>query len=192
MRRLGSILALSLLPCLIASAQMRQQQQGGQGQDHVQQRLQQLQAELQQLNSEIQKVQNEANKSPEVRKALVNYSSTLTEEMKSIDPEKVELIERRQAVYEQLLDMTSDPETNPAERKRLQELGQKFNSIRQELQMTEAQANRRSNVKEALDAYNETIMREMAKIDPEISEKLERREAVSKEFSDMRKAIRSQ
>lgn len=177
-----------LLPTTATFGQMQQQGQG-QGQDQVQQKLQKLQSELQTLNTEIQQVQNEANKTPAVREALENYSSTLTTQMKEIDPDKADAIDRRQEIYDQLLAINDGSELSQQDQAELQELGEKFNSVRQELQMVEAQANQSEEVREAMTDYNDNLMEKMSEEDPDIMEKIERQQAASQEFSQLRKAI---
>ncbi|NBB80095.1 MAG: hypothetical protein GVY36_11735 [Verrucomicrobia bacterium] len=181
-----------LLPSATTFGQMQQQGQGqaqAQNQDQVQQKLQALQTELQTLNTEIQQVQNEANKAPVVREALKNYSATLTEQMKAIDPEKSDAIDRRQEIYDQLLAINDGSEMSQQDQAKLQELGEKFNAVRQELQMVEAQANQSDEVREAMTEYNDNLLEEMAKEDPAIMEKIERQQAASQEFSNLRNAI---
>lgn len=190
----AAITACLLLPAASSFGQAQQPAQGqaqGQagGQDQVQQKLQALQTELQSLNTEIRQVQNEANKSPAVREALKNYSATLTEQMKSIDPDKSDAIDRRQEIYDELLAINDGSELSQQEQAQLQELGEKFNSVRQDLQMVEAQANQSDEVREAMTEYNDNLMEEMANEDPNIMEKIERQQAASQEFSNLRNAI---
>lgn len=194
----SAICACLVLPAASAIGQMQQGGQGqgqgqaqgqGQGQDEVQQRLQALQSELQTLNTEIQQVQNEANKAPAVRQALQNYSTTLTEQMKSIDPDKSDTIDRRQEIYDQLLEINDGSELSQQDQAELQELGEKFNSVRQELQMVEAEANQSDEVREAMSAYNDNLMDEMSSKDPKIMEKIERQQSASEEFSNLRNQI---
>jgi chromosome segregation ATPase len=118
----------------------------------------------------------------------MNYSKVLTEEMKKIDPENKSLIEERQAVYEQLVRLNSGEKTAEKESKR-QELGQKFNSIRQQLAQTEAQANETAEARAAMEGYNQIVTEKMAEINPDIQQKLERREQLGREFTDLRNAI---
>lgn len=182
------------------SAQMQSPQQGqpqgneGQApnQQQIQERLQQLQAELQVLNAEIQTVQSEANQAPAVRQALKNYSETLTEQMKVIAPEQVELIDRRQEIYDQLLAINDGSGMSQAEQTQLQELGQEFNTVRQELQMVEAQANQSEEVQEAMSGYNDNLLETMSESDPEIMDKIQRHQVVSQEFTQLRNAIMQQ
>jgi len=196
---LATALALSI-PGLTASAQpearqapqMQQQQPQQNEPDQVQQQLQQLQTELQTLDAQIQDVQSQANEDPKVRDALKNYSETLSEKMKEISPDQSDTIDRRQEIYKELLALTKDPEMSPEEQAKVQDLSQKFNSVRQELQMTEAQANQTESVQEALSEYNEVIVGEMAEIDPQIEDKIEKREEVRAEFSQLQNAILNQ
>jgi len=147
-----------------------------------------LQSKLQTLNAEIYEVQSEANRSPEVQQALLNYSTVLTEEMKKIDPENKSLIDERQAIYEQLLRLNTGEMTEEKE-SQLQEIGQKFNSIRQQLAQTEAQANQTAKASAAMEGYNQIVMSKMTEIDSGIQEKIERREALGREFTDLRNAV---
>lgn len=170
--------------------QAQRQQQQGQGQVDVQERLQSLQVQLQRLNAELQEVQAEANQKPEVREALKNYSAELTKQMKVIEPEKSDLIDERDEVYDKLLKMSAHQnEMSEAETAELQSLGERFNAIRQELSMVEAQANQTDEVQEAFQEYNETIIAEMTRIDPETSQKIEQQQRLSEEFSNLRNAI---
>jgi hypothetical protein len=57
--------------------------------------------------------------------------------------------------------------------------------------MVEAQANQTEEVQAAFANYNETIQAEMMKIDPEISEKMDRKDALMEEFRNLRNAIPS-
>lgn len=180
------------LPVTSSYGQMQQQSQPqgqSENQDQIQQKLQALQTELQTLNAEIRLVQNEANKTPVVRDALKNYSATLTEQMKAINPDKADVIDRRQEIYDQLLAINDGSELSQQEQAELQELGEKFNSVRQDLQMVEAQANQSDEVRDAMTEYNDNLMEEMANEDPNIMEKIERQQAASQEFSNLRNAI---
>lgn len=181
LRSLGLLVALTLSGVTPTLAQ-------GQNQDMVQQKLRELQGKLQVLNSEIYEVQNEANRSPEVQQALLNYSEVLTEEMKKIDPENQSLIDQRQAAYKQILKVNFG-EMTPEKESQLQEIGQEFNSIRRQLGETEAQANRTERASSALNEYNEVVMARMAEMNPGIQEKIEQREAISREFTNLRNAI---
>lgn len=178
-RALALFVSMSLFAALSALAQ---------DQDPVQQKLQDLQSKLQTLNAEIYEVQNKANRTPEVKQALMNYSRVLTEEMKKIDPENKSLIEERQAIYEKLLKLNSGEMTAEQESKR-QELGQKFNTIRQQLAQTEAQANQTAKAKAAMEGYNQVVTEKMVEMDPNIKQKLDRREKLGREFTDLRNAI---
>lgn len=203
-RTLGAALtACLLLPALPAFSQMQGQGQGqtqnqgqaqgqDQNQDQVQERLQELQTELQELNADIQEVQSEANKSEEVRESLKNYSTTLSDQMKEISPDQSDLIDERQDVYDKLLTINDGSEMTPEKQQEMQKLGEKFNTIRQELQTTEAQANQSDVVREALTEYNEKVVEEMEEIDPEITGKIDRQQEASKEFSDLRNSILQQ
>ncbi|TVP79265.1 MAG: hypothetical protein EA353_06695 [Puniceicoccaceae bacterium] len=189
---IAAVSACLLLPAASAFAQMQQQgqEQAQQpDQEQVQQRLQQLQTELQTLNTEIQQVQNEANNAPAVRAALKNYSTTLTEQMKAIAPDQSDAIDRRQEIYDQLLAINDGSEMSQQEQAELQNLGEKFNSIRQDLQMVEAQANQSDEVREAMSEYNENLIDKMSEKDPDIMAKIERQQAASQEFSNLRNAI---
>lgn len=190
LRTLGATLALSLFASVPALAQMQQQNQGqSQGEDPVQEKLQALQSNLQSLNNDIAEVQNEANKAPEIRKALQNYSEVLTAEMIKIDPDNKTLIQERQATYEQILEINNSTEMSAEKESRLQELGQKFNAVRQQLGQTEAQANQTDAASAAMEVYSEKVLSKMTEIDPEINEKIEQREAMSQEFRQLRNAI---
>jgi septal ring factor EnvC (AmiA/AmiB activator) len=183
-----------LLPAASAFGQMQQQSQvkaqaQAQNQNQVQQKLQALQAELQALNAEIREVQNEANQTPAVREALKNYSATLTEQMKAINPDKADAIDRRQEIYDELLTANDGSELSQQEQAELRQLAQKFNAVRQDLQTVEAQANQSAEVREAMTEYNDNLMEEMANEDPSIMEKIERQQAASQEFSNLRSAI---
>ncbi|MFW6217378.1 MAG: hypothetical protein ACOC4K_00135 [Verrucomicrobiota bacterium] len=201
-RTLGAALtACLLLPALPAFSQMQGQGQGqgqtqnqgqDQNQDQVQERLQELQTELQELNADIQEVQSEANKSEEVRESLKNYSTTLSDQMKEISPDQSDLIDERQDVYNKLLTINDGSEMTPEKQQEMQKLGEKFNTIRQELQTTEAQANQSDVVREALSEYNDKVVQQMEEIDPEITGKIERQQEASKEFSDLRNSILQQ
>lgn len=157
----------------------------------MQQKLQELQNKMQTLNAEIYEVQSEANRSPEVQQALLNYNKVLTEEMKKIDPENKSLIDERQEIYEQLLRLNTG-EMTPEKESQLEEIGQKFNSIRQQLAQTEAQANQTAEASAAMEGYNQVVMSEMTEIEPGIEEKIERREALGREFTDLRNAVMQQ
>lgn len=188
------LVATGLAGASVANAQQPQQaQRQQQGQEDVQQRLQRLQTQLQSLNADIQAVQAEANQDPKVRKALKKYSAELTEQMKAIDPEKSNLIDERDKVYDKLLKITANQgEMSEEETRELQALGERFNAIRQELSMVEAQANQTDVVQEAFQDYNETILAEMNRIDPETSQKIEQQQKLSEEFSNLRNAIYQQ
>lgn len=188
------LVATGLAGASVANAQQPQQaQRQQQGQEDVQQRLQRLQTQLQSLNADIQAVQAEANQDPKVRKALKKYSAELTEQMKAIDPEKSDLIDERDKVYDKLLKITANQgEMSEEETRELQALGERFNAIRQELSMVEAQANQTDVVQEAFQDYNETILAEMNRIDPETSQKIEQQQKLSEEFSNLRNAIYQQ
>lgn len=180
---------------LLNAQQMQQQQQPQQqeqSQDDVQERLQRLQVKLQSLNAEIQEVQSEANNNPEVRDALKKYSAELTKQMKEIDPEKSDLIDERNEVYAQLLELSSNEDMSEQENQELQSLGERFNAIRQELSMVEAQANQTEPVQEAFKNYNDKIMAVMSEIDSGITEKIEEQQELTQEFSQLRNAIQQQ
>ena len=179
--------SLGLLAALLLSAAVPTLAQN-QDQDMIQQKLQELQGELQVLNSEIFEVQNQANRSPEVQQALLNYNEVLTEEMKKIDPENESLIDQRQASYEQILKMNSG-EMTPEKKTQLQGIGEKFNSIRQQLGETEAMANRSERASSAMNQYNEAVLNRMTQMNPQIQDKIERRESISQEFTRLRNAI---
>jgi preprotein translocase subunit SecD len=197
-----AILGLSLLVAFglagtsyVVNAQQFQQQerpQQQQSQDVIQQRLQGLQVQLQQLNAEISAVQQEANKSPKVRRALKQYSAALTKQMKATVPEKSDVIDERDAIYEQLLEMSTNENRTEEETQKLQSLSQRFNSIRQELSMIEAQANHSDPVQKAFKKYNEKIMAEMSEIEPSIPQKIEQHEKLTQEFTNLRNAIQQQ
>lgn len=175
------------------NAQQPQQAQQQQGQTNVQERLQNLQVQLQRLNAEIQGVQAEANQKPKVREALKNYSAELTKQMKVIEPENSDLIDERDEVYDKLLKISANQnEMSEAETRELQSLGERFNAIRQELSMVEAQANQTDEVQAAFQKYNETILAEMNRIDPDTSQKIEQQQKLSEEFSNLRNAIYQQ
>lgn len=191
-RSLALFASVSLLAAVPALAQSQGQAQGqGQDQDLVQQKLQELQNKMQTLNAEIYEVQSEANRAPEVQQALLNYNKVLTEEMKKIDPENKSLIDERQEIYEQLLRLNTG-EMTPEKESQLEEIGQKFNSIRQQLAQTEAQANQTAEASAAMEGYNQVVMSEMTEIEPGIEEKIERREALGREFTDLRNAVMQQ
>lgn len=184
-RSLALFVSASLFAAVPALAQGQSQ---GQDQDLVQQKLQELQSKMQTLNAEVYEVQSEANRAPEVQKALQNYSEVLTEEMKKIDPENESLIDQRQETYEQLLRLNKG-EMTPEKESQLQEIGQKFNSIRQQLAQTEAQANQTAEARAAMEGYNQVVMDKMTQIEPGIEKKIEEREALSREFTDLRNAV---
>lgn len=179
LRPLAFLAALSLCAATPALAQ---------NQDVVQEKLQSLQAEIQTLNDAIYELQREANRSPEVREALINYGEVLTEEMKKIDPDNASLIDQRQATYKELLRLNTGEMTAEKEAQ-LQETGQQFNSIRQQLAKTEAQANETAEARVAMEGYNQAVMSKMTELDPQVEAKIEKRESLNNEFSGLREAI---
>lgn len=187
---LRSLAFFSVLALFVSAPAMAQNAQNAQNQnqDMIQERLQKLQAELQGLNAEIYEVQNKANRSPEVQKALMNYNKVLTEEMKKIDPENKSLIDQRKETYEKLLNLNAG-EMTPEKESQLQEVGEQFNSIRQQLAQTEAQANQTEKAAAAMEAYNQVVLKKMTAMDPQIEGKIEEREEIGKEFTDLRNAI---
>jgi len=90
------------------------------------------------------------------------------------------------------LEMSLNENRSQEETQELQSLGQRFNAIRQELSMVEAQANQTDSVQSAFSEYNETIMTEMSKIEPGIVEKIEEQQKLMQEFTNLRNTIMQQ
>ncbi|MFP4261288.1 MAG: hypothetical protein ACLFS1_09435, partial [Opitutales bacterium] len=158
----------------------------------VQQRLQELQAEFQQLNAEIESVQRQASDDPKASDALEAYRVELTKQMKEIEPDKAELIDERDELYNQLMALSENTDPSEEETQKLQTLGQRFNEVRQELSVVETQANQSGPVQEAFNAYNDAIMAAMNEVDSNIDQKIKQREELTEEFSTLRNAIQQQ
>lgn len=178
----------------VVHAQQQPQQQGAQAQQGgdqqvVQQRLAEIQNKLQRLNLEIEQVRSEATEDPAVTKALLDYNGALTKEMKQIDPQQADKIDRRAELFEEVIDFSASDEMTQEDVAEVQALHGEFAQVREELRLVESQANQQDAVLQALDAYNTNIVREMTKIDPEIESKLTERDELRNQFTQMQRAI---
>ncbi len=174
------------------SAQQQTTQQPPQSAEDVQSRLQELQAEFQQLNAEIESVQRRASNDPQASDALDQYRAALSKQMKEIEPGKSDLIDERDSLYDRLIELSGKENPSEEETQQLQTLGQRFQQIRQELSTVESQANQAGPVQEAFNRYNEAIMAAMNEIDPNIEQKIEKKQELTQEFSMLRNALQQQ
>lgn len=192
----GMLCAGSLLFGSVLAAQMQgggqqgqQGQQGGGNQSETQEELAKIQNQLQSLSMEIESVRSEASNKDKVQEALLKYNETLSEEMKSIDPDKSDKIERRKELFEQISANSDYQDMSSEELEDLQKMNEEFTGLREELREIESKANNSDKVMKALDKYNKVVTEEMKKIDGDIEKKMEKREELRERFSEMQQGI---
>lgn len=175
----------------LAQAQDTQGQQGGQqgGQQEGQSEVTELQQELQSVNSEIEEARVEAAKSSDVQDNLMKYNETLSEKMKEIDSDKEEDIERRSELFKKIVDTPDSDEMSQEEIEEARELNQEFSKVRQGLMEVESQANQSEDVQNALAEYNESIEKVMKESDPEVKEKLEKRDELRQKMQKKQESM---
>ncbi|MFP4165904.1 MAG: hypothetical protein ACLFUF_01925 [Opitutales bacterium] len=175
----------------LAQAQDTQGQQGGQqgGQQEGQSEVTELQQELQSVNSEIEEARVEAAKSSDVQDNLMKYNETLSEKMKEIDSDKEEDIERRSELFKKIVDTPDSDEMSQEEIEEARELNQEFSKVRQGLMEVESQANQSEDVQNALAEYNESIEKVMKESDPEVKEKLEKRDELRQKMQKKQQSM---
>ena len=196
-KRMASILSGTLFLASAAFAQQPpqrpqsqpQQQQQQQPQEQIQQRLAQIQNQLQSVNQEIETVRSEAANKPVVQEAMFDYDQALTETMKEMEPDQVELIERRSELFREII--TAD-DFNSMEQEEMEEFrkkNQEFVQIREQLQQVEMQGRQEAEVMDAWNQYAETVLAEMREINPSITEKMKKRDELTSEFSNLQRQI---
>jgi len=196
-KRMASILSGTLFLASAAFAQQPpqrpqsqpQQQQQQQPQEQIQQRLAQIQNQLQSVNQEIETVRSEAANKPVVQEAMFDYDQALTETMKEMEPDQVELIERRSELFREII--TAD-DFNSMEQEEMEEFrkkNQEFVQIREQLQQVEMQGRQEAEVMDAWNQYAEKVLAEMREINPSITEKMKKRDELTSEFSNLQRQI---
>jgi len=196
-KRMASILSGTLFLASAAFAQQPpqrpqsqpQQQQQQQPQEQIQQRLAQIQNQLQSVNQEIETVRSEAANEPVVQEAMFDYDQALTETMKEMEPDQVELIERRSELFREII--TAD-DFNSMEQEEMEEFrkkNQEFVQIREQLQQVEMQGRQEAEVMDAWNQYAEKVLAEMREINPSITEKMKKRDELTSEFSNLQRQI---
>ncbi len=194
-KRMASILSGTLFLASAAFAQQppqrpqSQPQQQQQPQEQIQQRLAQIQNQLQSVNQEIETVRSEAANKPVVQEAMFDYDQALTETMKEMEPDQVELIEQRSELFREII--TAD-DFNSMEQEEMEEFrkkNQEFVQIREQLQQVEMQGRQEAEVMDAWNEYAETVLAEMREIDPSITEKMKKRDELTSEFSNLQRQI---
>ena len=178
-RRIYGALAAFLMTGLAVSASAQQPSP-----EQIQ-KINQLQAELHQVNARIQAAQQKAHEEPAVREARVAYETTLNKVMVKQDPEIATVLEQREQLLSRIMDHP-DIQKAPDQRSPefMQEV-QRYQSLEQRLQPVARQASADPAVTESREEYQEKLISQMEKVDPETPQLLAARDNIVRQYEQV-------
>jgi hypothetical protein len=182
----GALAALLMAGWVVsASAQQPAVEQGKQPSPEQIQKINQLQAELHQVNARIQAAQQKAHQKPDVREARVAYETTLNQAMIEQDPEIETVLEQREQLLSRIMEHP-DLQKSPDQRSpAFMEEVQRYQSLEQRLQPVAREAAAVPAVAESRDKYQEKLISEMEKVDPETPRLLAARDNIVRQYEQV-------
>lgn len=158
-------------------------------QEDAQSRLQELQSQLQQYELRLQEVQQQAMTEEEVQAARDNFSDTLDAAMVAVDPNAEEYQERKDELYTELVDMGPYDALNEEQQANYQAMVQEYQQVDSQLQTLADQALSETEVQEARNEFQETLISHMRNIDSGIDDLLDAREEAFREFQELQQGM---
>lgn len=170
-RLVGNVLMAAVLTLFAAAPALAQQPAQPQMSDSAQA----LMMEMQQVQQKLAQIQQKAlEQSPALQQQRESLKQTVEDAMREDNPQIDQKLDRMQELRSDL-----QAAQQAEDGQQVQQLMTEARQIQQEVQQAQAQAMEREDIAEELDAFQDRMIEEMKKVDPETEQLLARMEELA-------------